>query len=27
VALAPLDSAEPLEENSLGLVQHLRYVL
>jgi transcriptional regulator with XRE-family HTH domain len=27
VALAPLDPAEPLEENSLGLVQHLRYVL
>jgi transcriptional regulator with XRE-family HTH domain len=27
VALAPLDPAESLEENSLGLVQHLRYVL
>jgi transcriptional regulator with XRE-family HTH domain len=27
VALDPLDPAEPLEENSLGLVQHLRYVL
>jgi hypothetical protein len=27
VALAPLNPAESLEENSLGLVQHLRYVL
>lgn len=27
VSLAPLDPAESLEENSLGLVQHLRYVL